>query len=95
MSYFLNSSWRNANLFSFLTSSSTIILYVKIYNFFPAKWGFLAAIAIFEMGSLVCGIAPSSVAFIVGRAITGFGCAGINSGCQVYDPLVLNMILQY
>lgn len=35
---------------------------------------------IFELGSFVCGIAPSSAVLIVGRAIAGIGCSGIFSG---------------
>ncbi len=39
------------------------------------------SIVIFEIGSAICGAAPSSTAFIVGRAIAGLGSAGIFSGC--------------
>lgn len=35
---------------------------------------------IFEVGSLICGVAPNSKALIVGRAITGVGAAGLGSG---------------
>jgi MFS family permease len=44
---------------------------------------FLDAILIFEVGSALCGGAPSSNAFIVGRAIAGVGSAGIFSGTTV------------
>lgn len=47
------------------------------------KWGFLAAIFIFEIGSLICAVAPSSTVLIVGRAIAGIGVAGIFSGAMV------------
>jgi MFS family permease len=40
----------------------------------------LVAILIFEIGSLICAVAPSSVALIVGRAIAGLGAAGVNTG---------------
>ena len=40
----------------------------------------MVAIALFELGSLICGVAPNPTAFIVGRAIAGFGGAGIGSG---------------
>lgn len=43
----------------------------------------MAAIGIFEVGSLVCGVAPNSVALIVGRAIAGLGSAGIFAGALV------------
>ncbi len=35
--------------------------------------------ALFEVGSVVCGAAPNSPAFIVGRAIAGLGSAGVFS----------------
>lgn len=41
---------------------------------------FLLTIAIFELGSLVSAVASTSTAFIIGRAITGVGGAGIATG---------------
>lgn len=41
------------------------------------------AITIFEIGSAVCGAAPTSEALIVGRAIAGLGSAGIFSGALI------------
>ncbi|WKT53554.1 Major facilitator superfamily [Fusarium oxysporum f. sp. vasinfectum] len=52
----------------------------KAYKFFPLKPSYLLSILIFEVGSLICGVAPSSTALIVGRAIAGVGAAGIGSG---------------
>ncbi|KAK8080855.1 hypothetical protein PG997_008673 [Apiospora hydei] len=52
----------------------------KGYRYFPLKATFLASMAVFELGSLVCGVAPNSVALIVGRAIAGMGGAGIMAG---------------
>ncbi|KAK4099579.1 MFS general substrate transporter [Parathielavia hyrcaniae] len=52
----------------------------KIFKYFPLKLSFLIAIFIFEVGSLICGVAPNSTALIVGRAIAGVGAAGIGSG---------------
>lgn len=43
----------------------------------------LVAIAFFEIGSLLCGAAPNSNAFITGRAVAGLGSAGIFSGATV------------
>lgn len=63
-----------------LTGCSSQLLYGRIYKFYPAKWVFLASITLFELGSLVCGTAPNSVALIIGRAIAGMGAAGIMSG---------------
>lgn len=44
---------------------------------------YITAISIFELGSLICGVAPTSKALIVGRAIAGVGCAGIFSGALI------------
>ncbi|KAI1088430.1 putative efflux pump antibiotic resistance protein [Rostrohypoxylon terebratum] len=55
----------------------------KVYKFYPAKPLFLACCVIFEIGSAVCGSAPSSTAFIVGRAVQGLGSSGLFSGLMV------------
>ncbi|KAI0896126.1 efflux pump [Annulohypoxylon nitens] len=52
----------------------------KIYTHFNTKWSFLFFFAIFEIGSVLCGAAISSDMLIVGRAIAGFGAAGITNG---------------
>ncbi|KAH8795127.1 major facilitator superfamily domain-containing protein [Hyaloscypha sp. PMI_1271] len=54
--------------------------YGKIYTLFPSKFVFLAALLIFEVGSVVCATAPSSHIFILGRALAGVGSAGIQAG---------------
>ena len=51
------------------------------------KWGFLTAVVLFEIGSLICAVAPSSVVLIVGRAVAGTGVAGIFSGALVIISL--------
>ncbi|KAL9107302.1 MAG: hypothetical protein Q9227_007754 [Pyrenula ochraceoflavens] len=55
----------------------------KVYKFYPTKPIFLTYCAIFEIGSLVCATAPSSKAFIVGRAVAGLGSSGLFSGLMV------------
>ena len=52
----------------------------KAFKYFDIKWTFLLSLAIFEIGSLVCGVAPDSKSLIVGRAIAGIGAAGISVG---------------
>ncbi|KAJ7804183.1 hypothetical protein B0H14DRAFT_2612668 [Mycena olivaceomarginata] len=44
---------------------------------------FLTAISLFELGSLICGVAPNSKALIIGRAIAGLGSAGIFNGALI------------
>ena len=55
----------------------------KVYKYYPAKPIFLSGIFLFEVGSAICGAAPSSDAFIVGRAIAGLGSSGMFSGLMV------------
>jgi MFS family permease len=52
----------------------------KFYRYFPLKASFLGAIAVFLIGSLICAVAPNSVAFIVGRAVAGVGASGTSTG---------------
>lgn len=52
----------------------------KLYTFYSLKWVYLAALGIFELGSLICGIAPNATTLIIGRAVAGLGAAGIFSG---------------
>ncbi|KAH8693846.1 major facilitator superfamily transporter [Talaromyces proteolyticus] len=63
-----------------ITLCSFQLVYGRLFNEFPLKVTFLAALAIFEIGSLVCATSPNSVAFIIGRAIAGLGAAGLQSG---------------
>ena len=52
----------------------------KLYAKFNGKTMFLTSVFIFEVGSAVCGAAPSIDAEIVGRAICGAGGIGIYMG---------------
>ena len=63
-----------------LTTCAFQLFYGKLYTFLNLKYVFLAAIFIFEVGSAVCGAAPSSTALIIGRAVAGIGAGGIFSG---------------
>ncbi|KAF8863427.1 putative HC-toxin efflux carrier [Acephala macrosclerotiorum] len=66
-----------------LTTASFQLLFGKFYTFFSIKYVYLMAIGIFELGSLICGTAPNSIALIIGRAIAGLGSAGIFSGALI------------
>jgi EmrB/QacA subfamily drug resistance transporter len=63
-----------------LTSAGFILLYGRIYTFFPTKAVFLSGIFLFEAGSAVCGAAQTSKMLIIGRAIAGLGSSGIFTG---------------
>ncbi|ROV96151.1 hypothetical protein VSDG_05045 [Cytospora chrysosperma] len=74
----------------FLTALSSFqLLFGKFYTAVSIKWVFLAAIGIFEVGSLLCAVAPTSTAFIIGRAIAGLGAAGISTGALIMVVLFI------
>ena len=55
----------------FLTLGAFQSTWGKAYKYFPLKPTFLITIGIFELGSLICGVAQDSTTLIVGRAIAG------------------------
>lgn len=58
----------------------------KIYKLFPHKLTFLGCIVLFEVGSVLCGVAPSSGVFIAGRALAGAAAGGVLSGVVRLHP---------
>lgn len=63
-----------------LTSCAFQPVFGRIFMLYSVKWSYLTAMILFELGSLLCGLAPDSTTLIVGRAIAGFGSAGILIG---------------
>ncbi|KAK2795184.1 hypothetical protein FQN52_006110 [Onygenales sp. PD_12] len=63
-----------------LTNCAFQLVWGKLYTFYSIKWTYLTALFIFELGSLLCVLAPNSTAFIVGRAIAGVGSGGVTNG---------------
>ena len=63
-----------------LTGVSSNLFYGRIYKFYPTKLAFLGSLFVFEIGSLICSIAPFSVSFIIRRDISGIGISGVQSG---------------
>ncbi|KAJ9138125.1 Major facilitator superfamily transporter [Pleurostoma richardsiae] len=66
-----------------LTTCCFQLMFGKLYAEFKTTWVFLVALAWFELGSLVCAVAPNSIALIIGRSIAGIGCAGLLSGALI------------
>ncbi|KZO92741.1 ABC transporter [Calocera viscosa TUFC12733] len=61
----------------FLTQAGCLMLYGQLLVIAPTKWVYISAITLFEIGSLICGVAPSVNVLIFGRAFAGVGAAGI------------------
>lgn len=60
-----------------LAQTVFILIYGQMLRIFPSKYIMLAAIIIFEVGSLVCGISQNIDQLIAGRTVSGLGAAGI------------------
>ena len=60
-----------------LTSSAVMPLYGKLGDLFGRKYVIMAAVAIFTLGSLVCGLAVSMDTLIAARVLQALGGGGI------------------
>jgi len=63
-----------------LGSVAVILLYGSLFNHFNLKWLFISGVALFEIGSVICGAAPNMNTLIVGRVLAGIGGSGIYMG---------------
>jgi MFS family permease len=78
--------WSASYLF---TLSVFQLFYGKLYALYSIKLVYLAAISIFELGSLICAVSSNSAALISGRAVAGLGAAGIFSGSIMVTTMVI------
>ncbi|KAI8804931.1 major facilitator superfamily domain-containing protein [Cladochytrium replicatum] len=62
-----------------LTSAAFSSIYGKLADIFGRRPVFIAAVVVFEIGSLTCGLAKDMPMLIAGRAIAGIGAGGITS----------------
>ncbi|TLD27192.1 hypothetical protein PspLS_05022 [Pyricularia sp. CBS 133598] len=80
-------------IYKFYPTKCTPTCFYQRYHFTAANtrvFGrtFLVSIVVFEIGSAICGAAPSSTIFIVGRSIAGLASAGIFTGCMLMFMMV-------
>ncbi|KAJ3389281.1 hypothetical protein HDU84_008919 [Entophlyctis sp. JEL0112] len=75
-----------------LTAAPFGTLYGKFTDLFGRKWVFVFALVMFEVGSLICGLAPSMNALIIGRAIAGIGGGGIFSCVLIIISDVVSLV---
>ncbi|KAF7593904.1 hypothetical protein BBP40_010606 [Aspergillus hancockii] len=61
-------------------AAGTNLVWGKVYGQFNAKWTYILSVFVFEVGSAVCGAAPSIDALIIGRAICGVSGSGMYVG---------------
>ncbi|KAF2802191.1 MFS general substrate transporter [Mytilinidion resinicola] len=71
----------------FMTFSGTLPCWGKALVYFRLKHIFLLALFVFELGSLICAVAPNANVLIIGRAIAGLGCSGVGTGAFLFVAL--------
>lgn len=59
-----------------VTQAGLMLTFGQILTIAPSKYVFLFAISVFEIGSLLCGVAPTIEVLIFGRAVEGVGSSG-------------------
>ncbi|KAJ5823819.1 Major facilitator superfamily domain general substrate transporter [Penicillium robsamsonii] len=73
----------------FLTSAAVQPLFGQLANVFGRRWLTIFIVAIFTLGSGVCGGANGANMLIVGRAIQGVGSGGIN---MIVDVIISDLV---
>lgn len=63
-----------------MASVCLILLVGNLFGLFNIKPLMIASIVLFEIGSALCGAAPTMDALIIGRVIAGIGGAGMYLG---------------
>jgi MFS family permease len=63
-----------------MASAATILMINRAYGLFNVKILLNLSVFVFEVGSALCGAAPTSSSLIVGRVIAGIGGAGMYLG---------------
>ncbi|OJD19144.1 hypothetical protein AJ78_00844 [Emergomyces pasteurianus Ep9510] len=75
-----NLSWLSVAFL--LSATATNLAWGRLYGQLNVKWLYIFHVFIFELGSAICGAAPSINVMIVGRAIAGMGGSGLYVGCM-------------
>ncbi|KAF7554592.1 hypothetical protein G7Z17_g2759 [Cylindrodendrum hubeiense] len=63
-----------------LGATATNMIWGRMYTQFNSKWLYVFNVGLFEVGSAICGAAPSMDVLIVGRAICGVSGSGLYVG---------------
>ncbi|KAJ5993977.1 hypothetical protein N7451_009701 [Penicillium sp. IBT 35674x] len=66
-----------------LAESATMLIYGQLYSSYSMKTLYMASFSVFVLGSVLSAAAPTSIVFILGRALSGLGAAGILAGVNI------------
>lgn len=67
----------------FLTQMAIQPAFGRLFDDFSPKWALILAMGVFEVGSILCAVAPSSSVLIGGRLVAGAGGAGLYVGTLI------------
>ncbi|EON97815.1 putative multidrug resistance protein fnx1 protein [Phaeoacremonium minimum UCRPA7] len=73
----------------FLTSAAVQPLFGQLANIFGRRWVTMTIVALFTLGSGICGGATNGAMLIAGRAIQGMGSGGIN---MIVDVIISDLV---
>ena len=76
-------------------SIAVILLLGWCYAVFEIKWLIIGSVVTFEVGSAICGAAPTMNAMIFGRVIAGIGGAGMYLGYVSFPARFYSLIHLY
>jgi MFS family permease len=74
-----------------LAATATNMVWGRIYTQFNSKWLYIGNVFLFEVGSAICGAAPSINVMILGRAICGVSGAGLYVGVMTLIAVTTTM----
>ncbi|KXJ94938.1 major facilitator superfamily domain-containing protein [Microdochium bolleyi] len=73
----------------FLTSALVQPLFGQLANIFGRRWLTIAIVAIYTLGSGICGGANNAATLIAGRAVQGIGSGGVN---MIVDVIISDLV---
>lgn len=74
-----------------LGATATNMVWGRIYSQFNSKWLYFFNVALFEVGSAICGASPTMNGLIVGRAICGVSGSGLYVGVMTLVAVTTTM----
>ncbi|PGH01262.1 hypothetical protein GX51_05317 [Blastomyces parvus] len=73
----------------FLTLAATQSIWGNLYKYFSLRVVFITSIMVFEIGSIICAVAPNSPTLIAGRAVQGMGGSGSTLGSYAIAAFIV------
>lgn len=74
----------------FALGTMAVLPWGKVYGVYDIKFVYIFNILLFEVGSAICGAAPTMQSLIIGRVIAGVGGSGMYSGTLTYVSVLTN-----